>query len=176
MNSLWLIKYSIKDLARIFETLCYNSNYRIFANSFCETMYLIPIYSFWICEMKKIQIATANFNFLPNKLNFCCGNYSRKYGSWKVVWICYGWLLCMYIVHPKPFSYLALLVFIVYWLYFRTLTKKDKYKQSYYSLIKKTLSCRPKWIFGRKQVRKNYWRWSDVGSICILYKLNLERI
>ena len=33
---------------------------------------------FWVFEMKKIQIVAANFNFLPNKLNFCCGNYSRK--------------------------------------------------------------------------------------------------
>ena len=27
--------------------------------------------------MKKIQTIAANFNFLPNKLNFCCENYSR---------------------------------------------------------------------------------------------------
>ena len=24
-----------------------------------------------------VQIVAANFNILPNKLNFCCGNYSR---------------------------------------------------------------------------------------------------
>ena len=24
------------------------------------------------------QIVAANFNFLPNKLNFCCGKYSRE--------------------------------------------------------------------------------------------------
>ena len=23
-------------------------------------------------------MVAANFNFLPNKLNFCCGNYSRE--------------------------------------------------------------------------------------------------
>ena len=28
--------------------------------------------------MLKIQIVAANFNFLPNKLIFCCGNYSRE--------------------------------------------------------------------------------------------------
>ena len=26
----------------------------------------------------KIQIAAANFWFLPNRLNYCCGNYSRE--------------------------------------------------------------------------------------------------
>ena len=26
----------------------------------------------------KIQIVATNLNFLPNKLNFCCGNYSRE--------------------------------------------------------------------------------------------------
>ena len=29
-------------------------------------------------KLLKIQTVTANFNFLPNKLNFCCGNYSRE--------------------------------------------------------------------------------------------------
>ena len=33
---------------------------------------------FWIWKLKEIQIVAANFNFLPNKLNFCWGNYSRE--------------------------------------------------------------------------------------------------
>ena len=28
--------------------------------------------------MKKIQIVAANFNFLPDKLDFYCGNYSSE--------------------------------------------------------------------------------------------------
>ena len=34
---------------------------------------------FWIWKLLKIQIVAANFNFLPNKLIFCCWNYMRKY-------------------------------------------------------------------------------------------------
>ena len=49
--------------------------YRISANSFCGN------YSFLNLEIVEIQIVAANFNFLPNKLNFCCGNYMRKYGD-----------------------------------------------------------------------------------------------
>ena len=33
---------------------------------------------FWIWKLWKIQIVDANFNFLPNKLNFCLGNYWRQ--------------------------------------------------------------------------------------------------
>ena len=29
-------------------------------------------------EIVEIQIVAANFKFLPNKLNFWCGNYSRE--------------------------------------------------------------------------------------------------
>ena len=35
-------------------------------------------YSFLNLEIVEIQIVAANFNFLTNKLNFCCENYSRK--------------------------------------------------------------------------------------------------
>ena len=35
--------------------------------------------------MLKIQIVAANLNFLPNKLDFCCGNFSRNYGMQKTV-------------------------------------------------------------------------------------------
>ena len=31
---------------------------------------------FWICKMQLILILAANSNFLPKKLNLCCGNYS----------------------------------------------------------------------------------------------------
>ena len=33
---------------------------------------------FLIWKLQKIWIVAANFNFLHNKLNFCCGNYSRE--------------------------------------------------------------------------------------------------
>ena len=33
---------------------------------------------FWIRKFQKIQKVDKNFNFLPNKLIFCCGNYSKS--------------------------------------------------------------------------------------------------
>ena len=47
-------------------------NYRISAKSFRGN------YSFFeFGNCRNIQIVAANLNFLHNKLNFCCGNYSR---------------------------------------------------------------------------------------------------
>ena len=46
--------------------------HRISANNFYGN------YSFLNLELWKIQIDAANFNILPNKLNFCFGNYSRE--------------------------------------------------------------------------------------------------
>ena len=48
--------------------------YRISSYSFRGNYFL----KIW--KLQEIQIVTANFNFLPNKLNFCCGNY-EKYGT-----------------------------------------------------------------------------------------------
>ena len=46
---------------------------------------LLRNYFFWICKLEKIQISI--FNFLPNKQNFCSGNYSRAETIWgNTVW------------------------------------------------------------------------------------------
>ena len=42
-------------------------------------------YSFLNFENVEIQIVATNFKFLPNKLNFCCRNYMRKYCIWKLI-------------------------------------------------------------------------------------------
>ena len=43
----------------------------------CATVRETDFSLFLIWKLNKIQIVVANFNFVPNKLNFCCGNYSR---------------------------------------------------------------------------------------------------
>jgi hypothetical protein len=35
------------------------------------------LFFFEFRNYRKIKIVAANFNLLDNKLNFCCGNYSR---------------------------------------------------------------------------------------------------
>jgi hypothetical protein len=49
---------------------------------------------FWIWKLQKI-VAT-NFNFLPNNLNSCCGNYSRKYGMY-LIRIAIAWILFFFV-------------------------------------------------------------------------------
>ena len=53
-----------QDLTKISYTVCISSySFRgIFLN----------------LEIVEVRIVAANFNFLPNKLNFCCANYSRE--------------------------------------------------------------------------------------------------
>ena len=53
--------------------------YRISVNGFRRK------YSFLNLEIVENSIVATNFNFLPNKLNICCRNYSREETfSWNV--------------------------------------------------------------------------------------------
>ena len=65
----------VRKILRIIMTTFLNFEYRNSANSFRRN------YSFLNLEI----VENSNFNFLSNKLNFCWGNYSRKYGTFNEV-------------------------------------------------------------------------------------------